>query len=671
MEAGAGAPGAPGGAAGAGGPGPGGGGARGGGKDPAQLLARLRELVERLGGALEEGWTVQLVRRGNGNSAGHEDAYYFSPGRKRFRSRSEVARFLGFEVQAPARKAPSTKQARVRGPGACGRPRLVWHHVKGWPCWPAEELPAKLWRGGAATLDQAGLELPAACLEQKRKPEAVLLQYFGSGDFGWAPPEALKEYEAGLAAGLAEKSNAELFRGAVDQAKGRHDGTLPFAKENPSLPKWWDTPPPWSPPPSLEEEENAGPPPWKQGLAGSDAEPYRQRRAWPSDLWDLPPETFKIPAEIQVMQAPKFRGLRKNVWHGSLQRPKRLPNSEIEVCSCTQDNPCGENSNCLNRNLSVRCSGLCPCGDKCQNREFSQVKTPKLKRFLTKNGCGWAVRAGEAIKRGKFVVEYCGEVVDDVECERRMWEARRVGEPNFYMMQISSNLVIDAREMGCIARLINSSCDPNCRAEVWTDAATGEQRVGIFALRDIPEGEEVTYDYHFQHFDIHNKTSASFQCRCGAANCRGTLDSNPERVRDFGREIEVQWSDEKFYIGTVKSFDVGSSQHTIVYAGGQVEKVNLRIAKHKWLTGGHEGQPPITKDGEALALKKRGKKRGRKRAAGRSKKIAKPIEKVDEEKVACDDSAAVKVESDKENSVPRAKPEPLASAPAPSLATAA
>mgnify|MGYP001809263019 FL=1 len=86
-------------------------------------------------------------------------------------------------------------------------------------------------------MEKAGLELPAACLGQKRKPEAVLLQYFGTGDFGWAPPETLKEYEAGLAAGLADKSKTELFRGAVEQAKGRRDGTLPFAKENPSLPR--------------------------------------------------------------------------------------------------------------------------------------------------------------------------------------------------------------------------------------------------------------------------------------------------------------------------------------------------------------------------------------------------------------------------------------------------
>ena len=575
---------------------------------------------------MEEGWTTKFVLRANPSTkhAGRWDAYYVSPGGKRLRSRKEVARFYGLDVPL-VRKAPSAKSliSSVRGPGAWGRGRLVWHHVKGWPTWPAEELPAKLLEGGAATLAKAGLELPAGCLEKKRKPEAVLLQYFGTGDYGWALPDALLDFEAGLAAGLADKSEREVFLEAVRQAHGRRDGNLPFAKENPSLPNWWDTPPPWTPPsPALNEEEDTRIPPWKVGLTGDEAEPYRQRRTWPSDLWNPAADTFKLPAEIQVMQPPKFRGLRRNVYHGDVPRPKRLPRSEIEVCCCSPAEGC--TGNCLNRSTSMRCSAFCPCGDNCQNREFSLVKSPKLKRYLTTDGCGWAVRAGEAIEKGRFVIEYCGEVVDDKECEKRMWEARRVGEPNFYMMQISSNLVIDAREMGNMSRLINSSCDPNCRAEIWTDAATEEKRVGIFALRNIADGEQITYDYHFQHFDIHNKSAASFKCKCGAANCRGTLDSNPERVRDFGREIEVQWNDEKFYHGTVKLFDVSSYLHTISYEGGQVEKVDLRITKHKWLTGGSEGQPPLAGASKAPEPKKRGKKR-----RGRPKNIRKKI-KVEE-----------------------------------------
>ena len=52
---------------------------------------------------------------------------------------------------------------------------------------------------------------------------------------------------------------------------------------------------------------------------------------------------------------------------------------------------------------------------------------------------------------------------------------------------------------GNIARFINSSCAPNCESQKWHDAATGEIRIGIFAAQDIQPGEELAYDYQFQH----------------------------------------------------------------------------------------------------------------------------------------------------------------------------
>jgi SET domain-containing protein len=83
-----------------------------------------------------------------------------------------------------------------------------------------------------------------------------------------------------------------------------------------------------------------------------------------------------------------------------------------------------------------------------------------------------------------------------------MRAANEAGEPHFYMMELSPGLVIDARKKGNLARLINSSCDPNCESQKWHDAATGEVRIGIFAMRDIEPGEELTYDYQFQHSGV-------------------------------------------------------------------------------------------------------------------------------------------------------------------------
>ncbi len=83
-------------------------------------------------------------------------------------------------------------------------------------------------------------------------------------------------------------------------------------------------------------------------------------------------------------------------------------------------------------------------------------------------------------------------------------------------MSLSDNEVIDPTYKGNLARFINHSCDPNCLTQKWY--VLGEQCIGIFTLRDINEGEELTFNYNF---DIYKTT---FQkCLCGSVNCRGYL----------------------------------------------------------------------------------------------------------------------------------------------------
>ncbi len=54
-----------------------------------------------------------------------------------------------------------------------------------------------------------------------------------------------------------------------------------------------------------------------------------------------------------------------------------------------------------------------------------------------------------------------------------MGEAKEKGEPHFYMMELGQGAIIDARDRGTVARLINSSCDPNAESQKWHDAGTG------------------------------------------------------------------------------------------------------------------------------------------------------------------------------------------------------
>uniref|UniRef100_A0A453KKZ5 Histone-lysine N-methyltransferase ASHH3 n=4 Tax=Triticinae TaxID=1648030 RepID=A0A453KKZ5_AEGTS len=157
------------------------------------------------------------------------------------------------------------------------------------------------------------------------------------------------------------------------------------------------------------------------------------------------------------------------------------------------------------------CSSNCKCENNCANKSFQLRPLFKTKLIKTEK-CGFGLIAEEEIKKGEFVIEYVGEVIDDRTCEERLWKMKRQRYTNFYLCEVSSNMVIDATNKGNKSRFINHSCEPNTEMQKWT--VDGETRVGIFALRDIQRGEELTYDYKFVQF------GADQDCHCGSSNCR-------------------------------------------------------------------------------------------------------------------------------------------------------
>ena len=60
----------------------------------------------------------------------------------------------------------------------------------------------------------------------------------------------------------------------------------------------------------------------------------------------------------------------------------RLDPFDHQNCECdpTSDEPCGENSECLNRLLLCECRpSTCPAGEKCNNQRFQRRSYPKLR----------------------------------------------------------------------------------------------------------------------------------------------------------------------------------------------------------------------------------------------------------------------------------------------------
>jgi [histone H3]-lysine9 N-trimethyltransferase SUV39H len=81
-------------------------------------------------------------------------------------------------------------------------------------------------------------------------------------------------------------------------------------------------------------------------------------------------------------------------------------------------------------------------------------------------------------------------------------------------------------------RFINHSCDPNLRsfARVGDHADKHIHDLVLFAVRFIPAGEELTFDYvngedtdFVEDLNDPEKRKDMERCLCGSANCRGFL----------------------------------------------------------------------------------------------------------------------------------------------------
>ena len=62
-------------------------------------------------------------------------------------------------------------------------------------------------------------------------------------------------------------------------------------------------------------------------------------------------------------------------------------------------------------------------------------------------------------------MEYCGEVVDNHEFQKRTQIYHNDGISHFYFMTLKQNEIIDATRKGSKSRFINHSCDPNCETQ--------------------------------------------------------------------------------------------------------------------------------------------------------------------------------------------------------------
>lgn len=133
---------------------------------------------------------------------------------------------------------------------------------------------------------------------------------------------------------------------------------------------------------------------------------------------------------------------------------------------------------------------------------------------------GWGLFTKRELPKDSMIVEYQGEVVRRSVADVREKQYEISGEGSCYMFRLDLERIVDATKIGCMARFMNHSCQPNAYAKVISvETEIGQdKKIMVFSNRDIKMGEEITYDYKFQVED------GSLKCTCGAPNCIGRMN---------------------------------------------------------------------------------------------------------------------------------------------------
>ncbi|KAG9464638.1 hypothetical protein GDO78_019630, partial [Eleutherodactylus coqui] len=220
---------------------------------------------------------------------------------------------------------------------------------------------------------------------------------------------------------------------------------------------------------------------------------------------------------------PLYKKIRSNVYVDV----KPLSGYEATTCNCkrpenVQEQGCAED--CLNRMIFAECSpNTCPCGEECSNQRIQRHEWVQCLERFRAEGKGWGIRTKEQLKASQFIIEYLGEVVSEQEFRSRMIEQYH-NHNDHYCLSLDSGMVIDSYRMGNEARFINHSCDPNCEMQKWS--VNGVYRIGLYALKDMSAGTELTYDYNFHSFN----TEKQQLCKCGFEQCRGIIGGKSQRM---------------------------------------------------------------------------------------------------------------------------------------------
>ncbi|KAL3981725.1 SET domain family protein [Acanthocheilonema viteae] len=264
-----------------------------------------------------------------------------------------------------------------------------------------------------------------------------------------------------------------------------------------------------------------------------------------------------IPREVKVETLPKYTRIKTNI----NMRLARAPSDIIELgyCDCELINGmrCTVAHNCLNRIMMTECPEDCDARYfERQNAHVGGTKRQILKRtanllasensFLSSSQrlCtnnflrhydisndnlymeekptklkGFGVFAKCDIDKNTDLTEYVGHVMTKEEYLNKLRFRCLFNdlEASYFGIQLTNDFYVDARNYGNIARSFNHSCEPNTKVDAVV--VDGIYRLKISTIKNIKQGEELTFDYDTEIIE----DLVGMECFCGSTNCRRTI----------------------------------------------------------------------------------------------------------------------------------------------------
>mmetsp|Transcript_1975 Transcript_1975/g.3592 ORF Transcript_1975/g.3592 Transcript_1975/m.3592 type:complete len:1815 (-) Transcript_1975:2526-7970(-) len=288
-------------------------------------------------------------------------------------------------------------------------------------------------------------------------------------------------------------------------------------------------------------------------------------------------------------------------------RPRYAPMEDPCGCTPAYDEEsdtidtalCCTDSTCVLFACQEECRSNCEAGDLCGNKRITKKQWKKV-QVVDAGVKGRGLVLMEDANCGDFIIEYTGIAIkrDYLDSMFRRYRTERM----LYIMALDNDVYIDARKKGSVARYINHSCDPNCAVHRWK--VRGINRAGIFALRDIQAGEELSFDYKWKR----KRGRAPTKCYCGSSICRGTLedmlDKSEEEEREeiqlrghwkvhsrstgagheiMNRTIKVYSEEEnEYFLADVCKYDPDIKKHCLIYRGDSDETWE-NLDEKQWL----------------------------------------------------------------------------------------